>query len=680
MTNAYKDGILKFSKTFKPKRRKNPIKPWISPAILCSINKKTKLYQKYQHKRSLVNENKYKKYRNVLTNVLRDAKRLYFERKFAESKNDGKKTWALLNEILNRKTDHDDKIPDTLKGDEEEVYGGNDIPNVFNDYFSSIGVQLDSKMPTTDSNPLKYVQKSAATLGEETLMVSPNELAKIIKSLNLVGGGIDQISTKILLGTYEKCIHHLVHFINLCLTTSVFPDLLKVAIIKPIFKSKERSKLTNYRPISLLPVFSKLLEKVLHSHLMSHLVENNLIHPLQFGFRKYHSTYMPLCKLTDEITKSMQDDQITCCVYLDLKKAFDTVSIEILLEKLYAYGLRKNLYSIMQSYLSNRTQRTKIKGQLSKSCDVQVGVPQGSILGPLLFIMYINDLPNIDKDVDFYLFADDTAIVAKAKTRDELQSKLNNLLPLVSDWLLTNRLSLNTEKTNYQLFSKGNMNEVNIKLNGKKINRKSCIKYLGVYVEENLKWNAHIDSVSTTISRNIGMMARVKFFLSSHELLLLYNSLVLPYLNYCAVVWGSNYATRLNKLTKLQKRALRIIDKKPFLYPSNELFIKYKLLKFPEIVKQQTIMILLAFINDNLPYPITAMFKPHRPVSARLAKHFEFPYAATNYRSFSLSIAAPLIWNSVVCKLFKHLADVPRSKEILKKHIKTFFIDKYLEL
>ena len=242
-------------KTFKPKRRKNPIKPWISPAVLWSINKKTKLYQKYQHKRSLVNENKYKKYRNVLTNVLRDAKRLYFERKFAESKNDGKKTWALLNEILNRKSDHDDKIPDTLKGDEEEVYGGNDIPNVFNDYFSSIGVQLDSKMPTTDSNPLKFVQKSAATLGEETLMVSPNELVKIIKSLNLVGGGIDQISTKILLGTYEKCIHHLVHFINLCLTTCVFPDLLKVAIIKPIFKSKERSKLTNYRPISLLPVF-----------------------------------------------------------------------------------------------------------------------------------------------------------------------------------------------------------------------------------------------------------------------------------------------------------------------------------------------------------------------------------------------------------------------------------------
>ena len=585
-----------------------------------------------------------------------------------------------MNTILNRKSNHEDKIPNRVIGDDEEVYEGNDIANAFNDYFSSIGIQLDSNIPPTDINPLKYVQQCSRTLGDETLMVSPSQITNVIKSLNPVGGGIDQISTKILLGTYEKCIHHLVYFINLCLSTSVFPDLLKVAIIKPIFKSKESNKLTNYRPISLLPVFSKVLEKVLHFYLMSHLTENNIIHPLQFGFRKFHSTYMPLCRLTDEITKSLQDDQIACCLYLDLKKAFDTVSINILLQKLYAYGFRNKLYDIMKSYLSNRTQRTKIKGQLSDSRDVLVGVPQGSILGPLLFILYANDLPNISRDADFYLFADDTAIVVRGNNRDELQCKLNDLLPMVSDWLVTNRLSLNIEKTNYQLFSKGMMDDLIVRLNGKKVERKKFVKYLGVFVEENLKWNKHIDSVSSIISRNIGMIARVKFFLSSRELLLLYNSLILPYLNYCAVVWGNNYESRINKITKLQKRALRIIDKKPFLHPSNELFIKYKLLKFPEIVKQQSIMILLAFIKENLPHPISAMFKLHRPVSTRLVKHFEVPFAATNYRSFSVSIRAPHIWNSVVCKLFNDLADVPKSKEVLKKYIKNFFIDEYHKL
>lgn len=317
---------------------------------------------------------------------------------------------------------------------------------------------------------------------------------------------------------------------------------------------------------------------------------------------------------------------------------------------------------------------------MSDTCDIKVGVPQGSILGPLLFILYINDLPNVSRDVDFYLFADDTAIAIKAKTKDELQNKVNDLLPKVSKWFMANRLSLNTSKTNYQIYSKTQIDNLNVKLNGNEITRNKCVKYLGVHVEENLKWNAQIKSVSSVISRNIGMMARVKFFLSSRELLLLYNSLVLPYLNYCAAVWGSNYQTKISKITRLQKRALRIIDKKPYLFPSNELFIKYRILKFPEIVKEQNIMIVLAFLNENLPRPISTMFTLHRPVSTRLVKHFAVPFAATNYRSFSMSISAPLTWNCVVCKLFRNLADVPRNKATLKKHVRTFFVNEYQDL
>ena len=242
-----------------------------------------------------------------------------------------------------------------------------------------------------------------------------NQVQAIIKSLNSVGGGIDKISTKILLGTYKKCLHHLTHFFNLCLQTSVFPDLLKVAIIKPIFKNGEKDKLTNYRPISLLPVLSKILEKILHSFLMSHLDENNLLYRLQFGFRKKHSTYMPLCKMMDEITKSLENDEMSCCIYLDLKKAFDTVSQHILFDKLTAYGIPERLHKIITSYLSTRKQITKINGHLSDPCQVEIGVPQGSILGPLLFIIYINDLPNVSRDADFFLFADDTAHGHKRK-------------------------------------------------------------------------------------------------------------------------------------------------------------------------------------------------------------------------------------------------------------------------
>ena len=183
--------------------------------------------------------------------------------------------------------------------------------------------------------------------------------------------------------------------------------------------------------------------------------------------------------------------------------------------------------------------------------------------------------------------------------------------------------------------------------------------------------------MSLTISRNLGIISRVKYFLSSRELLLLYNTLILPYLNYCAVVWGSNYITNIKSLIKLQKRAVRLIDKKSYIHPSGELFKKYKILKVPELVKEQIIMILLSFINKTLPAPIAEMFRYNRPNNTRLSKHFFVPYAQTNYRTFALSYLAPKSWNKIVCSIFKDLDDVPRSKFTLKKYIRNYLINEY---
>ena len=401
-------------------------------------------------------------------------------------------------------------------------------------------------------------------------MTNSIEVQSIIKTLNPVGGGIDKINTKILILSYRSIIHHLTFFFNLCLSTGVFPDHLKIAIIKPIHKTGDTHIFSNYRPISLLPIFSKILEKILHSFISTYVNENNLLNPLQFGFRKKHSTYMPIAHMTDTIINSLQDNQITCVLYLDLKKAFDTVSLDILLKKLNFIGINGKLQKILKSYLTNRKQRTLIHSYISNEANVEMGVPQGSILGPLLFIIYINDISNISKQADFYLFADDTAIAIKAPRLLELKNKLHSVLPLVTKWLQANRLSLNVSKTYYQIFSRTSINDLDIKINHSQIVRKKSVKYLGVIVDENLKWQNHINYVASVVSRNIGVMGRAKFYLSSHHLLLLYNILILPYLNYCAAVWGSNYPTRIDKLIKLQKRAIRIIDKKrTFITPKN---------------------------------------------------------------------------------------------------------------
>ena len=193
---------------------------------------------------------------------------------------------------------------------------------------------------------------------------------------------------------------------------------------------------------------------------------------------------------------------------------------------------------------------------------IYIGLPQGSILGPLLFITYINDLKNISRLAKFYMFADDTAIMIKARNAEHLQSVINEVMPLVTDWFQTNRLSLNVQKTHYQIYSMSFAPDIDVFIGTKKVERRRCVKYLGIHIDENLKWKTHIASIAATLSRNIGIMGKAKYLLSAREVILLYNALVLPHLNYCVAIWGKNYPSNIKKLKLLQKREVRIIDKK----------------------------------------------------------------------------------------------------------------------
>ena len=677
LIQSYIEGIDQCSRIIKLSTRTMALKPWVTPALLCSINKKNKLYKKYLKNPNVENTQRYKQFRNILTTITREAKRLYFEKSFEEVKNNSKKTWNLLHELINKRKTQNDEPPTTLVDSEDNMYENEKVSEGFNEYFSTIGSKLEENIPAPNCSPLEFLSKPSYEDINILMTTNSTEVRSIIKSLNPVGGGIDKISTEILLLTYQSILHHLTFFFNLCLSNAVFPDLLKVAIIKPIYKAGHKYCFSNYRPISLLPIFSKILEKILHLQISSYIDENNILNELQFGFRKNHATYMPIAHLTDTISSSLEKDLITCVLYLDLKKAFDTVSLNILLDKIAFIGIKGKLYEILKSYLSNRKQRTLVNSCISEEVNISMGVPQGSILGPLLFILYINDIANISSQANFYLFADDTAIAIRAQRLPELQNKLNSLLSMVTRWFYANRLSLNVSKTYYQIFSRKRIDGLNVKLNDTDIARKESVRYLGLIVDENLKWQNHINNISAIISRNLGVMARAKYYISSHHLVLLYNSLILPYLNYCACVWGTNYSTRIDKLVKLQKRAIRIIDKKPYHYHTRDLFIKYKLLRFPDLVKKQQILILLGVLKETLPRPMLEMFEYHRPVNTRIIQHFKVPYARTNYKAFSLSVAAPRAWNMIVCKIFKDLEEVPRNKYTLKKYVTNFILGQY---
>ena len=341
---------------------------------------------------------------------------------------------------------------------------------------------------------------------------------------------------------------------------------------------------------------------------------------------------MPVALIVEEVTKAIEENEKVLGLYLDLKKAFDFVNIDILMKKLSHFGIRGSLLKIIQLYLTRRIQIVEANGSTSHQREVKLGIPQGSILGPLLFILFINDFVNASNQVQFFLFADDTAIIIKCKTYEDLQSKVDIFISKLTNWFLCNRLTLNPAKTCYQLYSLfPNVQDINISLNNSKIKRSYTVKYLGILMDENLKWDSHISYISTRISRNIGVMGRTKSFLSSNELLVLYNTLIIPHLNYCAVIWGSAYQSKLRRIIILQKRAVRIIDHKPHLFHTAQLFVKFNILKMPDLVVQQNIVILLAFLNNTLPSLISKLFSRKRPLHTRASEHFFMPFSRFNF-------------------------------------------------
>ena len=510
----------------------------------------------------------------MLVDIIRKSKRLYIQNELKEAT--PKKTWSVINE-LSAGTPHVDKMPDKFKYSNGLVSEPETIAEGFNAFFSSVGEELKSKIKQTPNNPLDYIPNYVGHTLDEFTNTNEEEIIQIVNSMKLVGGGHDEINTKIFKLTFTAILKEIVHLMNLCLHHSTFPTELKKAVIKPIYKAGDKQLFNNYRPISLLPVISKLLEKIIYRQLNHHTVSNAIIAENQFGYRQGMSTYMPLLLLQENITNAFETDKIVAGIFLDLRKAFDTVSIDILLQKVKHYGIRDNAHNLIKSYLTERYQCVQFKNSKSNFLPIKMGVPQGSILGPLLFLIYVNDFPCIIKETATYLYADDTAIFINAKTEQDLQSKLNILLPNVTKWFVANQLSLNTDKTFYQIYSNKRVQvEVSVRLAEAVIKRAKTVRYLGVFIDEELKWKTHIAKLCTILSRNIGTISRVKYFLESKHLCLLYNSLILPHIiiNYCCFLYSSTYSTSIDKIEKLQKRIARIIDKQPRLAATAPIFKK----------------------------------------------------------------------------------------------------------
>ena len=383
------------------------------------------------------------------------------------------------------------------------------------------------------------------------------EVLSIFNNLeNKNSSGYDDISNKLLKSIKEEVCTPLTVIINTSILNGILHDALKIAIVKPLFTKGKQNCFNNYRPISLLPTISNIFERAIYSQLYNYFNKINLLAEQQYGFRPQHFTALATIKLIDSILSYLDDKQnikTHVALFLDLSKAFDTLDFDILLTNLQYYGLSYNALDLIKSYLLHCFQRVKYKNTQSNLIEIKTGIPQGSILGPLFFSIYINDIVKTSTKFSYLRYADDTTIYFYLEDflAIEREIYINTKLNKIDSWLKLNKLTINVDKSKTMLFHKRRkVNTINIKKDLQTIERVSQFSFLCIMIEENLTWKNHVNMITNKLSKIIGILHRLTYIYPTHILLTIYNSLFIPHVNFGSLVWG----TTIECISKLQKK------------------------------------------------------------------------------------------------------------------------------
>ena len=650
------------TKWVSPKRLS---KPWLTSAILNSIKTKAQYFK--WSKLGLISNELNRQYRNKLNSVIRIAKQRYFLHLFELNKNDIKQTWKVIKKLLSQsprvKRIKNIMINGNIKDD------SSDIVNGFSDYFAGIAKSLDSKIPRTNQSPLVYVsinRMSSFFINS----VSSREISQIILGLKNASGNTNEIPVRLLKHVHSLLSVPVAKLVNKSFLSGVFPSALKVARVVPIFKSGDSQCVSNYRPISVLPLFSKIIERCMAQRLLAFIRKFNIITPDQFGFLKGKSTTDAFIKLTEYIYSCLNNKQHSRGIFIDLRKAFDTVNHEVLVKKLEMYGVRGLPLLWFNSYLRDRKQSVSINGHCSSEETISVGVPQGSILGPILFLLYINDISNVSNLFSVILYADDTTLLANNSDYATLMRDINNELPKLQEWLNANRLSLNLDKTFTLLFSNRYADidpELMVIYSNEAVKFKDKGEFLGLTIDDNLRFNTHIQVISNKISKSVGIFYRLRHCVPRRVHLNLYYTMVYPYLLYGNIVWGGTSVQHIRSLQLLQKKIVRIITNSGYLEHTSPLFKQMKILKIIDLHRYLLCIYMFTLKQNN-----HRMFVFTHGHYTRNRNNARPSFQRLTLTQKSLSFAAPQAWND----LPHRIRDLD-NYNIFKRELKAHFIDAY---
>ena len=466
----------------------------------------------------------------------------------------------MINSLLNRNKVKDQ--PSRLRDKNGKIINQPEqVAEKFNSFFSNIATNLKSEMdPSTQIVKFSEFLKPETQSSIQLKPVNPGEIRYIIDNFKNKSTLDTKISALKIASAHNLFIEAVSDILNESLTNGIFPEQLKIAKVVPIHKGDDKLKVENYRPISLLTTFSKIFEKIMYRRIYDFLTENETLDDYQFGFRQGRSCEQAVLTAQKTILDNLSKNQISLLLLIDFSKAFDMVDHKILLEKLRHYGIRGKAWEWIKSYLSNREQYVSIGASESSREKILYGVPQGSILGPLFFIIYINDIPRVAEFARFILYADDANIIISGDTILEIEEKLAKLIPNLVNWVGGNGLLLNLKKTNFMLFSRRKrLSTIEVKINNVPIKMVSEAKFLGVILDDKLTWKSHINAIKSKMSRYVGILYRIKFHVPLKVRIMIYHSFVQSHLNYCCLVWGFACKSSINSIFTKQKKAMRAI-------------------------------------------------------------------------------------------------------------------------